>query len=272
MNAIASWARGRIHGFDIESTGPDPGTDRIVTATFLTVDLGNVVEGRPKVSATSWLANPGVDISEGAEKVHGISNDYAREHGRPPSEVVTEIGTAIEQAWAAGEPVVIYNAPFDITMTHCELGRHCDDAGVHLLTSQGQGLGPIVDPLVLDKKINKFVRGKGGRKLINTCKRWGIVLDEDDAHTAEGDTLAACRLAWKMAHSPLIAGIELGALQAFQANWYRLQTLDYASWLDKQSRGEEAARVRQEADGWPLRLLSAPPPGPVESAPAEVPF
>lgn len=268
-SAIAEWARGRVHGFDLETTGVDPEEDRVVTGTFLTVDLGTPgPDGKPQVSATSWLANPGRPSHPKAIETHKITDEYAAEHGRPPGEVVVEMATKIEHAWAAGEPVVIYNAPFDLTMLDRELRRHCDDRGLHLLTPEEQGLGPVIDPLVIDKKINKYVKGTGQRKLINTCKRWGVVLDEADAHTAEGDTLASCRLAWKMAHAPLLAYVSLEQLQRLQREWYRLQSLDYAGWLDKKDRGEDAKRVRGEAEGWPIRPL----PAPVGQDPATVPF
>jgi DNA polymerase-3 subunit epsilon len=260
VNDIAEWARGRVHGFDLETTGPNPEEDRVVTGTFLTVDLGNTTSEGAKTSATSWLADPGVDISEGATKVHGISTEYAREHGRPVGEVVDEMISTLCAAWAAGEPVVIYNAPFDITMAYREARRH--------LGQCPSDVGPVVDPLVLDKKINKFVKGTGQRKLINTCRRWGIVLDEADAHTAEGDTLAACRLAWKMAHKPLLANVSLETLQRLQREWYRLQSLDFAGWLERKDRREDAKRVREEAEGWPIRPLPAPP----GQHPATVPF
>jgi DNA polymerase III subunit epsilon len=254
MTLSASWLSGRIHGFDLETTDVDVETGRIVTATFLTVSAKGLE------SSTSWLANPGVEISEGASKVHGITNEHAREHGRPPAEVVAEIFGCLTLAWEAREPVVIYNAPFDITMTDRELRRHVAPAGI------GEP-GPIIDPLVIDKRLEKFVRGKGGRRLINTCRRYGIVLTDEDAHTSEGDTLAACRLAWKMGSRAPVSGMSLDELQAAQREWHSHQARDFAGYLRKQGKTQDADRVEAEAGTWPMR----PAPVPVESGGA-VPF
>jgi DNA polymerase-3 subunit epsilon len=246
------WLKGLVHGFDLETTGTDVETDRIVTGTWITVSAKGLE------SSTSWLADPRVKIPEQAAAVHGITTEHAREHGRDASEVVVEIGRKFEQAWSAGEPVVIYNAPYDVTLFDRELRRHCDDVGVYLLTAEGEGLGPIIDPLVIDKRVNKYVKGKGGRKLINTCARYGIVLTDDDAHTSEGDTLAACRLAWKMAHQPPVCGLSLAELQQAQREWHAHQCCDFADYLAKQGKAEDAARVRAEAGTWPLRPVPVP--------------
>lgn len=248
----ADWLNGLIHGFDLETTGIDVETDRIVTGTFITVSAKGLE------FSTSWLADPGVDIPEQAAKVHGITTEYARKHGRSPLQVVDEMLQRLVEAWSRGEPVVIYNAPYDITLFDRELRRHLDPR-----TDLGE-IGPIIDPLVIDKRLEKFVRGKGGRKLINTCRRYGIVLSEDDAHTSEGDTLAACRLAWKMGSRAPVSGMSLAELQEAQRDWHRAQTLDFAGYLRKQGKHEDADRVAAEAGTWPLR----PAPAPVESGDA----
>jgi DNA polymerase-3 subunit epsilon len=255
MTLSAPWLSGRIHGFDLETTGTDVETDRIVTGTFITVSAKGME------SATSWLANPGVEIPEGAAKVHGITTEHAREHGRSPVQVVDEMLQHLVEAWSRGEPVVIYNAPYDITLFDRELKRHLDPR-----TDLGE-IGPIIDPLVIDKRLEKFVRGKGGRRLINTCRRYGIVLTDDDAHTSEGDTLAACRLAWKMGSRAPVSGMSLDELQTAQREWHANQARDYAGYLRKQGKPEDADRVAAEAGTWPLR----PAPAPVESGDA-VPF
>lgn len=254
MTLRAPWLSGRIHGFDLETTGTDTETARIVTGTFLTVSAKGLE------SATSWLADPGVEIPEGAAKVHGITTEHARANGRPPAEVVAEMFGCLTLAWEAREPVVIYNAPYDITLFDREMRRYVTPAGIGTP-------GPVIDPLVCDKRLEKFVRGKGGRRLINTCRRYGIVLSDEDAHTSEGDTLAACRLAWKMGVRAPVSGLSLDELQEAQRDWHRAQTLDFASYLRKQGKPEDAERVAAEAGQWPLR----PVPASVGSD-TEVPF
>jgi DNA polymerase III subunit epsilon len=245
MTLYAPWLTGVIHGFDLESTGVDIEIARIVTGTWITVSSKGLE------SSTSWLADPGVEIPEGAAAVHGITTEHAREHGRPPAEVVAEMLDRFNEVWERREPVVIYNAPYDVSLLDREIRRHLG------LPSGIGSPGPIIDPLVIDKRLEKFVRGKGGRKLINTCARYGIVLSAEDAHTSEGDTLAACRLAWKMGARAPVSGLTIHELQQEQRVWHAAQARDFAGYLRKQGKAEDADRVAAEAGTWPLRPLPA---------------
>lgn len=239
----AAWALGTMVAFDLETTGVDVETDRIVTAT-----LTRVGPGQEKV-VRNWLVNPGVDIPEGAAKVHGITTEVARAQGMPPAEAVGEMLEELGRAFADQLPVVIYNAPFDLTLLDREGRRHVDS---HLSFAFG-----VVDPLVLDKVITPRVRGKGGRKLINTCARYGITLTEEEAHTSEGDTLAAVRLAWKMAASGQVAPHSLARLGELQREWHAEQQAGFAGWLRREGKAADAERVAAEAGQWPMREFVA---------------
>src|SRR5688500_10404706 len=105
--------------FDLETTGIDVTADRIVTAHVgLLDDAGRVIRAR------DWLADPGVDIPEGASAIHGISTAHARTQGRPAAEVVSEVVEAVRALLDAGIPVVAYNAPFDFSLLKYESLRH----------------------------------------------------------------------------------------------------------------------------------------------------
>ena len=67
-----SWHEGTLYGFDVESTGVDVFTDRIVTATVVKIEGGQLADQR------SWLVDPGISIPEAATKVHGITTERAR--------------------------------------------------------------------------------------------------------------------------------------------------------------------------------------------------
>src|SRR5688500_20167479 len=84
-----SWHLGRLCGFDLETTGVDVEADRIVSACV--VQCGG---GHPTQSAT-WMADPGIEIPEGAAKVHGITTERARAEGRPAAEVVEQVVAAL---------------------------------------------------------------------------------------------------------------------------------------------------------------------------------
>ncbi|WP_228975018.1 3'-5' exonuclease [Streptomyces sp. DH12] len=227
-----SWHTGRLCGFDLETTGVDVETDRIVTACV--VQCGG---DQPTQSAT-WLADPGVPIPDGAAAVHGITTDRARAEGRPAAEVVGDVLAALRQAIAHGVPIVAMNARFDLTMLDREARRHGHDPLPDGLT----GLC-VVDPLVLDKAVDKYRRGS--RKLVDLCAHYEVPIGE--AHTADADAIAACRVAWRIAtRYPRVAGYPLPELHAVQAGWAAEQAASLQEYL---RRKDPAAVCRPE---WPL--------------------
>ncbi len=61
-----SWVTGRLVAFDLETTGVDVESARIVTAAVLVLDAGKLIQER------FWLLDPGIVIPEQASRVHGI--------------------------------------------------------------------------------------------------------------------------------------------------------------------------------------------------------
>jgi DNA polymerase-3 subunit epsilon len=116
--------------------------------------------------------------------VHGVTTEHAREHGKP---AVFVVGATLEalRAYTAQWPLVIFNAPFDLTVLDREARRHglepLDLAGVR-----------VIDPLVCDKHLHRY--RKGSRKLDAQAEHYGAKLD--GAHTAAYDAVCACRVAW----------------------------------------------------------------------------
>jgi DNA polymerase-3 subunit epsilon len=231
------WADGNLVAFDLETTGVDPETARIVTACAVEVGPNGLVDRR------GWLADPGVDIPAEATAVHGITTEHARAEGRPIDEVVVEIGTVIQDAWARGLPIVVYNAPYDLTLLDREMRRSCD-SGIELLTPPGQGVGPVVDPLVIDKALDRYRRG--GRKLVDVCRHHGIALPPAEAHTSAGDAMAAARLAWKLARRYDVC-TDLDVLQERQATWHAEWAEGFERHLRSQGKHEPISR------DWPIR-------------------
>lgn len=258
---MTAWWRRPFWSFDEETTGVDRQADRIVTATLLRVDPTtgvNTVHGE-------WLADPGVDIPEAASNVHGVTTERARDEGRPAVEVIAEIAEALKAVFASGEALVIYNAPYDLTLLGCEILRHFGDPSFE--TSEC-----VVDPLVIGKRLNKYARG--GWKLAAACARAGVVLSEEDAHTSAGDTLAAARLAWKQAStSRLISGVPLDELHRRQKGWFEEQQVSFANYKLSQGEKEDADRIRAEAPFWPMGELRAGEMAPpVTKSSGDVPF
>jgi DNA polymerase-3 subunit epsilon len=224
-----SWHLGRLCGLDFETTGVDVENDRIVTACV--VQCGG---GQPTASA-AWMANPGVDIPEAAANVHGITTERARAEGKPAVEVVADVLAALGQVIAAGVPVVAMNARFDLTILDREARRY----GLAPLPA---GF-PVVDPHVLDKHVDRY--RKGGRKLVDLCAHYGVPIG--DAHTADADAIAACRVAWRIGSTrPEMAALPLATLHAQQVAWAAEQAAGLQEYF---RRKDPQAVVRGE---WPL--------------------
>ncbi|MGH2905885.1 MAG: exonuclease domain-containing protein [Solirubrobacterales bacterium] len=219
-----SWHQGRMAAFDIESTGVDPTSDRIVTATVSVVGPGF------EPDSASWLADPGIEIPDGATRVHGITTEHARANGRPAAEVVEEITAKLATAAAQGVPIVAFNARYDLTMLDREARRH----GLEPLTDRVGDL-LVIDPLVIDKQIDRFRKGK--RTLTDVCALYRVPLE--DAHAADADAIAAARVAWRMAGKfPDELGIELEQLHAQQIGWAAEQAASLQEYFQAQGRDE----------------------------------
>ncbi|NEY33040.1 3'-5' exonuclease [Streptomyces sp. PRKS01-65] len=234
---MTAWFEGRLAGFDLETTGVDVENDRIVTACVVQCGGGNPTQ------SFNWLADPGIEIPEGAAKVHGITTERARAEGRPAAEVVEQLVAALAESVSAGLPVVAMNASFDLTILDREARRH----GVQpLVDIVGDDL-LVVDPRVLDKKIDPYRRG--GRKLEDLCRHYEVALD--GAHSADADAIAACRVAWRIAtKDPRIGSAPLSSLHLWQVSWARQQAESLADYF-RRTPGKEswADGVRTE---WPL--------------------
>ncbi|HEY9354551.1 MAG TPA: exonuclease domain-containing protein, partial [Nocardioides sp.] len=175
------WHLGRMCGFDLETTGVDVETDRIVTACV--VGCG----GGPATESRTWLADPGIEIPDGAAQVHGITTERARAEGRPAADVVAEVVTALASAARDGEPIVAMNAAYDLTL----LDRECQRHGIKSLWDYTDSIPCVIDVKVLDKHIDRY--RKGSKRLEDLCQLYGVRLD--GAHSADGDAIAACRVA-----------------------------------------------------------------------------
>lgn len=201
--------------FDVETTGIDMETSRIVSAHVGVID----VDGDP-IERRSWLADPGIEIPEQASAVHGISTERARAEGRPAAEVVAEIITELRLLVARGIPITIFNAPYDLTVLNREARRH----GIEPLVAPV----PIIDPLVLDKAMDRWRKGK--RTLEAAALVYGVILD--DAHDAAADAIAAGRVAQAIARR-YEASLETDAidLHRMQIAWCAEQSASFQDYM-----------------------------------------
>ncbi|MGV9192925.1 exonuclease domain-containing protein [Microbacterium sp. MC2] len=228
---VPAWARS-VGVFDLETTGVDVTTDRVVTAHVGLLGADGAV-----VRAQSWLADPGVEIPAGATAVHGITSAHARTYGRPAAEVVAEVVAALRALFDAGIPVVAYNAPYDFSLLKHEALRH----GVAPLLNPA----PVIDPLVLDKTYDRYRRGK--RTLEVVAAHYAVTLE--GAHDAAADAVAAGRVAQALAGRFALPA-DAAELHTQQIGWARAQAESLTEYFIKIGRLEPDGVL----DGsWPIR-------------------
>lgn len=214
--------------FDLETTGRDPRTARIVTASVVVVDN----KGRTR-QHSEWLAAPGIPIPAEATAIHGISDETARREGREAAEVTREVSAVLSDLFRRGVPVFAFNAPYDFTVLGAECCRH----GVPFPLPY-----PVLDPFVLDKYVNKYRRGK--RTLTALCEAYGVSLEQ--AHASAADALATLQLADAMARQFPVLQTDARRLHDAQILWAAEQAANFQEFL---------RRYRPDAvvDGhWPI--------------------
>lgn len=221
-----TWKNPGLASFDLETTGIAPAHDRIVSAGFID-EFGQ---------ETELLMNPGIPIPAVASNVHGITD----------ADVVDAIsaaeGVAVVRSWIARAienliPVVVYNAPYDLTMLRAEIDRY----GLEQLEWNRL---LVIDPLVIDWGIQ---RGRlGPRKLDHVCDYYKVSLT--DAHTALADARAAREVAFEMAaRHEILQSKSFDDLMLDQVRWFADRTEDWNKWAKTQANRRVA-----DPDGWPL--------------------
>ncbi|MFF2730988.1 3'-5' exonuclease [Streptomyces sp. NPDC058008] len=245
-----SWISGPLMAFDLETTGTDVETDRIVTAAVVRLEADGSLSGE-----RTWLLDPGVAIPEQASAIHGISTERARAHGMEAAAAVEEIARAVADGLRSGTPLVVMNARYDLSL----LDRECRRHGVESLSERLGGVpSPVIDPLVIDKHVDRYRRGK--RALYALCAHYGVPLD--DAHDAKADAVAAARVVRCLGerHRP-VGGMPLDDLHGLQVRAAAEQSLSLQAYL---RRTADPSAVVEPA--WPL-IPRRREPQPGESVP-----
>ncbi len=239
------WHQGPLASFDTETTGVDVYRDRIVTASLLL--FAPRPSGGHTISARHWLINPGIPIPAAATAIHGITDQIATAHGTPPAQAITAIAAELRHLADMGTPLIIMNAPYDLTILCQEAIRH----GVTSLVTPGQAepncqFGPVIDPGVIDRHLVQRRRGK--RRLVDLCETYQIAVN--DAHNAAADAFMAAGVTYRICQQyqqiPQIAPPELHALQI---GWRAEQQQDLATYF--RSIGKDATIDT----AWPIRPL-----------------
>ncbi|MFG2372608.1 exonuclease domain-containing protein [Streptomyces sp. NPDC048504] len=274
-----SWHLEHMAALDFEASDKDPETARIVTCALILGGVGRSVDAR------TWLLSPGIPMEPEAIKVHGITDEYAAEHGMPAEQGVGEIAKAIAEVVAAGVPLVGHNiGGYDLNLLDRECRRHLGDSLEGICR---QPLTRVVDTLVLDKHAAPYRRRvsekQGPYQMRTSAETYGLPWDEEAAHGAEYDALQSARVAYRIgaiAHTrpedrpdwvqqlrnrrgPYdrfndLAFVDVEELHRRQIGWAAASAASYQSWLRNAAKSGDKHDPNAVIDGsWPLRLVEA---------------
>ncbi|MER6995824.1 3'-5' exonuclease [Streptomyces sp. NPDC000410] len=231
------WYEGPLAAFDTETTGVDVEEDRIVSAALVVQDSAGA-----RARITNWLVNPGVPVPAEATEVHGLTEEHLQHNGRWPAPVMEEIGRALAEQCAAGRPLVVMNAPFDLTLLDRELRRHrASSLSVYLENVPMC----VLDPRVLDKHLDRYRKGR--RTLTDLCAQYAVALD--GAHDAAADATAALEVVRAVGRrfAARLDRLSPPELHTLQAVWHAAQARGLQAWFARNGSEESVDPA------WPLR-------------------
>jgi DNA polymerase III subunit epsilon len=228
-------------GFDLETTGVDTGHDLPVQVGLVWTDASGVI------SSDAWIVDPGREVPEEAEAIHGISTERVRAEGAGLGETAHRIHFAVRRAAAGGIPVVAMNASFDVTIAEGLFASF--------------GLPPLawhslIDPLVLDRHLDEL--RNGNRRLDALCEHYRVRLWRP--HDAASDAEAAVGLARTIGRRfAECGGLDPEVLTTREARWHEEWAWTYDAWRVS----EGLSGLDPGEFGWPYRREVQPQEAPV---------
>lgn len=229
-----SWANGPLLGLDLETTGADPETARVVQWALVAIGHGQQVARRQH-----GLVNPGVPIPDEARAVHGISDAAVRERGTNPRPTLEMIDRELADASWQVVPVVAYNGVYDLTV----LTRECDRHGARRAARAAGSRLCLIDPYVLDRGADRYRKGK--RTLTDLARHYDV--EQRGAHDALADVETTLALLPAIVERhPWLAHMSLDELQDFQAATMREWAASLTRYFARQGN------PRHVEGAWPL--------------------
>lgn len=215
---MSAWHQQDLVGFDLETTGIDVATSRIVTASVVVLDGQNRL-----TQEHQWLVNPGMEIPAGATAVHRVTTEQAQGQGIAAATAVAEIIDVLTGLSGAA-PIVAFNASYDFSILNAEARRYS-------LTP----FAPVrvVDPFVLDKQVDRYRRGK--RTLQAVSDHYGVVLEH--AHTSQADAIACVHIARKLAQNYPELALSPEELHQQQVRWAAEQAASLQEFFRRRNPG-----------------------------------
>lgn len=225
----------RVVGFDLETTGVNPFRD--VPVSFAFVERPSA--GLPVAVLDSGYVNPEMAIPAGATAVHGITDAMVAD-APGVAETIERVASRLVDHWTSGDVIVGMNVGYDLTMVDSQ----CRRRGLASLEERG-GVGAVVDVLVLDRRYDKW--RKGGRKLSDLCRHYGVTLGH--AHSAAADAEASLVLFERLKERyPACGAMALERITPTLRSWYQEWLSSFSLYLE--GRGEPS--IRPGRYEWPI--------------------
>lgn len=236
---MSAWWEQPFTVLDTETDSANPEQARVASICRAVIDPAT----KSKDVRNALVA---IEMPAEASAVNGLTTEQLMAEGKPPADVLDEYCAEIAAVLLLGQPVIICNAPYDLTV----LDRDCRRNGV-----------PTLDPMCLDKKVEKFRRRvsptQGARCLKTLAQVHGVGWDDDLAHTAEYDALQAGRVAWQlMRRYPQLAAMTLNELHIGQVGWYAQQAESLAQFFRRSGNEAKHNAERAQDDGERETLLA----------------
>jgi DNA polymerase-3 subunit epsilon len=126
-------------------------------------------------------------------------------------------------------PIVIFNAPFDSTMSLAEFNRY----RILMKYTPEELFSRVIDPLVIDKACDKY--RKGSRKLTDTAALYGY--DLTNAHNSTADVEATLYITRQLGKF-FKPEMDIYTLQEFQKDAKMEQSTSFQAYLRKKTDEE----------------------------------
>lgn len=209
------WKDLKICALDVETTGFDATTERVIEIGMVTFEAGEVTE--------RWgsLVNPGKPIPQEVQVLTGITDEdvaTAPTFGAVADQIVRRLD---------GVGICAYNLLFDRRFINAELER----CGL-----EWPPVAPTLDPLIFAKELQKEHRK---HPLGEVASRLGLTLE--NAHRATDDAEVAGRVLFAFEEK---LPASLSDLLILQAQWEQIQARAEAVWKGRRSSDEPSAALQ----------------------------
>ena len=229
LDLSVSWWRYPLVIVDFDTTGVDPLVAHPVSIAAVRLEQG---EERGHLYT---LLDPGEPIPAGATQIHGITDEMVK--GAPKlASLTAQLCELAQGAVPCGYHGELYDK---LILQRSIIGPDCP------LIDARQ---PWIDPLVMIRKIDRYVKGAGRHKLEAVAARWGVPFEEGEAHNALADVRATGRvLAELVRQGNVSSACSLGRLLEYIGQVRVQQQADYERYRARVKAREAQTEMSFEA-------------------------